>query len=149
MAEDLKLNANSKSFVYAKLSELIDTSGKSYRVTVKEWREKRSISQNNLVHKWFGHISDYLILKGREGCSEGWVKDAMKHTFLGYEMKTKVNVLTGEKTTVSELKHTSELDVGDMTHFMNKVYKWAMDIGCLLPIPEDSEYAQLMRRQEG
>lgn len=148
MAEDLKLNANTKSFVYGKLSDLIDSSGKSYRVTVKEWREKRSLSQNALMHQWFSKLSDYLISKGRKDCSPAWVKDAMKHTFLGYEMQQKVNVLTGEAMTVSELKRTSKLDVGDMTHFMNKVYKWSMDIGLLLPIPEDSEYAQLMKKQE-
>lgn len=63
-------------------------------------------------------------------------------------MVEKVNVLTGEKLTVSELKHTSKLDVGDMTHYMNKVYKWALDIGCLLLIPEDCEYKQNLDKQE-
>lgn len=67
----------------------------------------------------------------------------MKHTFLGYEMRNKTNVLTGEMYATSELKRTRDLDKGEMYHFMTKVYNWAVDIGCFLSVPEHSEYAKL------
>ena len=147
MVKDFKLTPAMLPELNRQITEALKHN-KALRVNVVGWREKRSLSQNALSHVWYEHMSKYLISKGRENCSPSWVKEAMKHTFLGYEMVEKVNVLTGERVTVSELKHTSKLDVGDMTHYMNKVYKWALDIGCLLPIPEDCEYKQNLDKQE-
>ncbi len=72
----------------------------------------------------------------------------MKHTYLGYEDTERVDVITGEKTTVQTLKQTSKLDTGGMHNYLSKVEKWAQEIGCLLTIPENSEYRELQRKQE-
>ena len=48
-------------------------------------QKARSLSQNNLFHAWMGEISRWLISNGREFATPEWCKDAMKHSFLGYE----------------------------------------------------------------
>ncbi|EIY5055152.1 YbcN family protein [Klebsiella variicola] len=122
--------------------------GASYRLILKTWRETRSLSQNNLSHVWYEQISRYLISRGKAFASPEWVKDALKHTYLGYESREMTDVITGEKITVSSLRHTSDLDTGDMFDYMSKVQAWAAEIGCLVSVPADSEYQQLRERQD-
>ena len=38
--------------------------GKCFRMVLKPWRERRSLSQNALSHMWYSEISEYLISKG-------------------------------------------------------------------------------------
>lgn len=117
------------------------------KLTISDNFRKRSLSQNALFHKWVNELSVYLIKGGRKDSSPEFCKDLLKHTFLGYEQIERVNAKTGERVTVSQLKHTSDCDKGEMTHFMNKCYVWCVDIGLLLTIPIDSEYAKLMEHQ--
>ncbi|USS95775.1 hypothetical protein M5J15_00270 [Serratia symbiotica] len=83
----------------------------------------------------------------------------MKHTYLGYEEREMVDVVTGEKTVMLSLRHTADLDTGEM-HFylnqvegwalniyLNQVEGWALNIGCRLTVPADSEYNQLKNKQ--
>lgn len=136
------LNFNS---VGKKISELLKIG--DMRITVKPWREKRSLSQNALAHMWFGEISQFLVGHGRKYATEEWVKDAMKHSFLGYIETERINVMTGERITVSELKHTSSLDTGEMHHFLSQVEVWAANINCRLTIPDNCEYRKLKEIQ--
>lgn len=122
--------------------------GQSLRLQVKEWREKRSLSQNALSHMWYTEISEYLVARGKTFATPEWVKDAMKHTYLGYESKDRVDVVSGEVTTVQSLRHTSDLETGEMYIFLCKVEAWAMNIGCHLTIPQSCEYQQLRDKQE-
>ncbi|ELC2813578.1 YbcN family protein [Salmonella enterica] len=122
--------------------------GQSFRLILKPWREKRSLSQNSLSHMWYAEISEYLIRRGKSFATPDWVKDALKHTYLGYETKERVDVVSGEITTVQSLRHTSDLDTGDMYIFLCKVEAWAMDIGCHLTIPSDSQYQKLKEAQD-
>lgn len=122
--------------------------GDTYRLILKPWREKRSLSQNSLSHMWYSEISEYLITRGKTFATPEWVKDAMKHTYLGYESKDRVDVVSGEVTTVQSLRHTSELETGEMYIFLCKVEAWAMNIGCHLTIPQSCEYQQLRDKQE-
>lgn len=71
----------------------------------------------------------------------------MKHTYLGYEEMERIDVITGERMTVQELRHTSSLDTGAMHYFMTQVEGWAASIGCLLTIPTDSEYMRIKEKQ--
>ncbi len=95
--------------------------GKCFRMVLKPWREKRSLSQNALSHMWYSEISEYLISRGKTFATPAWVKDALKHTYLGYETKDLVDVVTGEITTIQSLRHTSDLDTGEMYIFLCKV----------------------------
>lgn len=110
---------------------------------------KRSLSQNALAHKWFGELSAWLISKGKDFATPEWVKAAMKSTFLGYVEVVDTDVITGKKTTRSELRHTSSLDTGEMKLFMDMVYYWALDRGMMLTIPDNSEYRQLCNLENG
>ncbi|MCM8198607.1 hypothetical protein P3S45_25435, partial [Enterobacter hormaechei] len=55
---------------------------------------------------------------------------------------------SGEVTTVQSLRHTSELETGEMYIFLYKVEAWAMNIGCHLTIPSDSQYQKLREAQD-
>lgn len=110
---------------------------------------KRSLSQNALAHKWFGELSAWLVSKGKDFATPEWVKSAMKSTFLGYVEVVDTDVITGKKTTRSELRHTSSLDTGEMKLFMDMVYHWALDRGMMLTIPDNSEYRQLCNLENG
>ncbi|MDK7967291.1 hypothetical protein QP654_19255, partial [Escherichia coli] len=59
-----------------------------------------------------------------------------------------VHVVTGEITTIQSLRHTSDLDTGEMYVFLCKVEAWAMNIGCHLTIPQSCEFQLLRDKQE-
>ncbi|GHL78732.1 hypothetical protein ECZU36_00160 [Escherichia coli] len=64
-------------------------------------------------------------------------------------MKPKtVDVVTGEITTIQSLRHTSDLDTGEMYIFLCKVEAWAVNIGCHLTIPQSCEFQLLRDKQE-
>ena len=141
--KDFKLTPSNLDFFTSELSKLLTVKGKALRVNVVEWRDKRSLSQNALFHVWVGELSEFLIKRGRKDASKEFCKDLLKHTFLGYEEKEMTDAVTGDKTVISSLKHTSKLDTGEMTWFMNLCYQWCLEIGLMLTIPEDSEYMKL------
>lgn len=123
------------------------SSGKRWRIKITEWREQRSIPQNSLQHLWYAELSAYLIKRGKPFASPEWVKDAMKHTYLGYEAREMVDVVTGGRTQVQTLRHTANLDTGEMHHYLTQVEAWALNVGCRLTVPADSEYNQLRKEQ--
>lgn len=144
--DGIRLHKSNFQAIGQQLQPLLE-SGECYRLTIKPWRDKRSISQNSLSHMWYAEISAYLIKRGKPFASPEWVKDAMKHTYLGYSDREMVDVVTGAKTTVSSLRHTSDLDTGDMHFYLTQVEGWAREIGCNLTIPNDCEYQKLKQVQ--
>lgn len=56
----IKLHNGNFSAIGKILQEQL-SDGKCLRLQVKEWREKRSLSQNALSHMWYAEISEYLI----------------------------------------------------------------------------------------
>jgi len=122
--------------------------GRSFRLRLEPWSEKRTLSQNAMFHAWMGELSRYLILHGRPYCTPAWCKDAMKYTFLGFEETTYTDVTTGAQIVRETLRHTSKLRVGEMFQFMTKVQAWCLDIGCFVRVPVNSEYFALKRQQE-
>lgn len=144
--DGVKLHKSNFSAIGHKLQTML-AAGECYRLIIKPWRDKRSLSQNNLSHMWYQELSDYLISRGKTFATPEWVKDAMKHTYLGYEQREMIDVITGEKTSIRSLRHTSDLDTGEMHFFMTQVEGWALNIGCRLTIPDDCEYAQLRDKQ--
>ena len=112
-------------------------------------KKARSMSQNNLAHLWFGEISKWLTGHGREFATPEWCKNAMKHTFLGYDDVFDTDVISGISTRRQELRHTSRLDVGEMKLFMDQVYHWCLEKELMLTIPEDCEYDRLRKEELG
>jgi len=144
--DGLRLHKTNFNAIGLQLQPLLE-SGECYRLIIKTWREKRSLSQNALSHLWYAELSAWLIKRGKPFASPEWVKDAMKHTYLGYEEREMVDVVTGTKTTISTLKHTADLDIGDMHFYLTQVEGWALNLGCRLTVPDDSEYMKLKEKQ--
>ena len=144
--EGLRLHRSNFKAIGQKLLPLLE-SGESYRLQIKPWKEKRSLSQNSLAHMWFGEISEYLIKSGRPDATPEWVKRNLKRTYLGCEEITYTDFVTGVKLTAYEPRHTSNLDTGDMHFFLNQVEHWCAQFGLALTIPHDSEYQKLKDKQ--
>jgi len=112
----------------------------------RQFREKRSLAANATQHMWYGEIATELRRRGSDTTAD-LVKDMMKHSFLGYESKERVNVKTGEKVQIEELRKTRDLDKGESCFYMDQVAAWAVTHGIMLTIPEDSEYAKWQSEQ--
>ena len=146
--DGIRLHKSNFNAIGQQILPMLD-SGETYRLIIKPWREKRSLNQNALSHMWYSEISDWLIRRGKTFASPEWVKDAMKHTYLGYVEREMVDVVTGETTVIRSLRHTSDLDTGDMHFYLTQVEGWALSLGCKLTVPADSEYMNLKEKQNG
>ena len=145
--KEFKITLSNAAHICSELISIARSSNKVYRVTVCEWRERRSLDQNAFQHVIYKEISDYLISKGRKGCSPGWVKRMLKNHFLGWEQVEFVCIKTGEVTKREQLKSTRLLDVGESMHYTTQILDWACSIGCEIKIPERCEYRKLINSQ--
>ena len=96
-------------------------------VEIKRLQSKRSLSQNALLHKWFGVIAD------ETGDTPEGVKDDLKRMFL--PLVERESQITGE--TMMEPKRTRDLTKEEMCGFMTRIEAWAATWGITLPHPED------------
>lgn len=144
--EGIRLHKANFSAIGQQIQPLLE-SGDCYRLILRPWKEKRSLSQNNLAHMWYAEISAYLIKSGRADAKAEWVKRNLKRTYLGCEEITYTDFVTGEKVTTYEPRHTSSLDTGEMHFFLNQVEQWCAQFGLALTIPHDSEYLKLKEKQ--
>ena len=122
---------------------------KGFPCTVTITGASRSLPQNALFHKWCEEIARFFVSMGKTTFATGAamdrdnVKRNLKQTFLGEQLIKDINLKTGEITNRYELKHTSELDKGEMHAFMTCIDAWATEHGIYLPHPEDSEYQRM------
>ena len=107
----------------------------------------RSLSQNALSHCIYSELSKYLIQKGRTDCSPDWIKRMLKNRLLGWIDETYTDIVTGQKTTRQELRHTSSLDKGEMMDYLTQIIEWSSSIGLEIKIPVNSTYFKLMESQ--
>jgi hypothetical protein len=112
-------------------------------------KKARSLSQNALSWMFYTEISRWLVSKGKDFATTQWVHDAMCHTFLGHVDVMDTDVITGVSTRRSELRGTSDLDVGEFTLYLDLVYHWALNYGLMLTVPEDCEYQRLKKEANG
>ena len=115
---------------------------------LKPHKRKRSLDQNALYWMWLTDLSKYLTGKGRKFATKEWCHDAMRHSFLGMKEQELMDVTTGEVTVTRALRSTTELNTGGFTFYLEQIEAWALNIGCLLPVPENSDYMRLKREQE-
>ena len=106
------------------------------------YESSRSLSQNALFHVWCRDMSEHFIKKVQTATPEN-IKLMMKHRFLGVQ-----DIKVGKTVIKDQVKSSSSLTKGEMVHFMDKVYHWARDNGCMLKVPADSEYQKLLNQQE-
>jgi hypothetical protein len=106
------------------------------RIEWEPWKEKRSLSANNLYWQWLTVLAAHFS-RGGKAFSKDDMHDLMRHQFLGYVEKT-----IGSTTLQPLLASTTELNVTQMCHYMTKIDAWSADHGCLLPHPADGEYSK-------
>ena len=142
VVKDFKLTISSLGFFIAELTKMITTNpNKAWRVTVKGWRESRSINQNSLYWKWMAELSKQAKIQGKVFSGEVWAEFFKKY----YCPSKSVEMPLGES---SEVKTTTNLDTGEMHHYLNNIQAWCMQEGYHLTIPSDCEYQQLIDKQE-
>jgi hypothetical protein len=129
--KNFRLTANSIGLFIAELWKLDLT--KTYRVTIVQWRENRSNSQNSLYWKWMAELAKQARVNGQEFFKKYYCPDKL------------IDMPLGEASLV---KSTTELDTGEMHHYLNKIQAWCMSEGYALTIPENSEYQQLLDKQD-
>ena len=130
--KDFKLCFSSLGYFIQEITKLVQ-SQKSFRVTIVEWREKRSISQNSLYWKWLAEIvKQWNVTDDPE---------ILHEIFKKYFCPEKV---INEHITI---KSTKKLDVGEMCFYLNKIELFCIDRGYVITIPDKCEYRELMERQ--
>ena len=110
-------------------------------ITLKPYKNPRTLSQNAMFHAWCRELSAWVIERDPTYTPDN-VKLLLKQKFLGTE-----NVKVGKTLIENQLRHTSKLDTGEMHHFMDEVYHWAFELGYALPIDPQSEYRKLQLKQ--
>jgi len=114
---------------------------KPVRIDVRPFIERRTLSQNAMMHAWFKEMSDYFTANGHPLNPEE-AKTLMKFKFLGTE-----DVVIGRTIIEGQLRSTASLDKGEETHFLQQVQEWAMDHGLMLTCDKDAEYLKLLSEQ--
>jgi len=106
------------------------------RVEVENVKERRSTSANALYWQWLTVMAKHFSRKGQVFTKDD-MHDLMRHKFLGYEERK-----VGNTALQPQLKSTADLDTAKMCEYMTKLDAWCADHVCLLPRPEDNDYAQ-------
>lgn len=142
---ELKADIRTLGSVIAAITKFV-TEGNALRISIKQWTDKRSLSQNALQHVIYKDISIYLVDNGRDWSPER-VKKALKFKFLGEYIEHITDVTTGQVHERRELRSTAKLDKGDAHHYTTQIIDWAESIGCQIKIPANCEYRELMEAQ--
>lgn len=142
IVKDFKLTLGTLGWLVTELTKLLQSTGKTYRISVVEWREKRSLSQNSLYWRWMDEINKQapLVVEGSSVKGAELWHEVMKRYYCPVK-----NITNGEKSL--PVKSTKILDVGEMTFYLNKIENFCIERGIKLTIPEDSEYYKLMESQ--
>nr|BAR35117.1 hypothetical protein [uncultured Mediterranean phage uvMED] len=150
MTEGAFMRYTSKDDVKKKAQYLIDKMldwdfSNPLCVKLEVYKNPRSLSQNAMSHIWYREIAKAMAKKGHvvdyDDPAEAW-KLWLKKRFLG------VSTISIGKHTLEEIKRTSDLNTGEMTHYLDQVYYWANDVGIRLTIAKESEYAEMRAKQE-
>lgn len=97
--------------------------------------KQRTLDQNALFHLWVKVVADEIGEPSFERCQRD-----IKRTILG--MKEDVNRFTGE--VIQDDYKTSEMSVGELSSFMDKMKIWAQtELGCYLPYYKDPGYEEM------
>lgn len=137
--DDFCLHETTKAQLWPVLREML-ASGKRYRVSIVEWRDKRTLSQNALLWKWYGEIAGQLGKTGKGTFTGEQLHEYLKEIYCPAKSIT----VMGETRYV---KSTKQLDTSEMTIYLELVDAWAHQRGFRLTIPARCEYQQL--RQQG
>ena len=139
--KDFRLSINNLGYFVQEITKLLQTK-KEYRVSIKEWRDIRTLSQNSMYWFWLYEISQQYPL---ECDTEHNSSDLWHEVFKNYYCPVKQ--ITNNNANLN-VKSTKLLDIGEMTHYLNKIETFCIDRNIKLTIPDDSQYHKLMESQE-
>lgn len=122
-------------------------------IEIRHIEEKRTRSQNNLAEVWYKVVCDHVTAKGY-GFIDVDTGEKIPFTPEDIKLQMKKQILGVKKLKykgeiIEKVPKTSKLSKGEMVDYMNKLYQRCLDIGLILPIPEDSEYRKLLDKQNG
>ena len=123
------------------LVDHFDSESSPVKVIIKPC-SNRSLKQNSTYWLWLGELSHQIKLKTRESYSTDDLHEWFKNKFCPDK------VITLGKQSLS-VKSTRKLDTGEMHFYMNQLFEWAVNAGFKLTVPIESEYRQIMERQNG
>jgi len=130
--KNFKLTANSIGLFIQELWKLDLT--KAYRVSIVQWREKRSGNQNNTYWMWLSEI-----------CKQWDVTDDPE---IMHEIFKKFYCPEKSINEHVKVKSTKLLDVGEMHFYLNTIERFCINRGYLITIPDSCEYKQLLEKQD-
>ena len=136
--DDFCLNKDTLAKFWELCCDLSKTN-KRYRVSIKEWRETRSLSQNALYHKWLSEIAAQVDVRGVHFDHETWHEYFKKHW-------CPIKVIT-LPVGAQRVKSTKKLDTGEMTFYLSQIEEWAIGHHIALTMPDDCEYQKLKNEQ--
>jgi len=106
--------------------------GKTYEVSIRLYKSKRSDKANNLYWKWVG------IIANETGNEKDVVHKFFAKRFLGYDVKEFGN------DKIAVVKKTSNLNTEDFSIYMTHVAAFAsQELGIVLPSPDDQLYSMM------
>lgn len=114
--------------------------GKPVSIEVKEWKESRSLSQNSTYWMWLSEISEQILKKINQNHDTETLHEYFKQCFCPQK-----EITLGKKEII--IASTKRLDSGEMCHYLNQIEKWCIDRGFKITIPINSEYQELINRQ--
>ncbi|AQV70746.1 TPA: hypothetical protein RLT95_000349 [Escherichia coli] len=136
---DFILHETNKSQFWLVLKQILST-GKRWRIKISEYREKRTLSQNNLMWVWNAEIAAQLSAASAENFTPEEVHEWLKDIFCPAKRVTIFNITRC-------VKSTRQLDIGDMHKYLTDIDQWAHQKGLRLTIPDNCEYLDLKERQ--
>ena len=110
-------------------------------ITYKIHADRRSLSQNSILHALFEDAAQHFRGKGSDVDKDS-MKAMLINKFLGTE-----DIVCGSTVIPGQLKHTSKLDKGEMQQLITEIMDWMFDHSVPVRNPADGEYQILQKRQ--
>lgn len=137
----LCVHSSNIEIVYQRLKEeLLKANGKKLSLEIKQWRDKRSIPQNQTMWMWNTEIANHIKKKTGQDFDPEDIHELLKQLFCP------VTEITIGSTTAS-VKSTKRLDKAQMHRYLEQVDAWAAEKGIMLTIPYGSQYQEMRDEQ--
>lgn len=147
--EPFMLHKSTFSHLKQIVKKLLEDPKSRWRVEIKPWRDKRSIPQNSSFHLACAMVSKELTKRGGERYTPAYVKEMFKATFLGTERVERLNAVTKELVVTEEVRHTSDLDKGELNFLIGQIQMWALTtLELIIEFESDSEFMRVNKEME-
>lgn len=108
-------------------------SGDCYRLIIKLWKDKRSLSQNALLWMWNSDVASAINHHSESKLTEEDLHEFLKDMFCPAKPVTVLGI-------TKMVKSTKLLDTEEMTFYLRRIEVWCAGRGIKLRIPANSEY---------